>query len=199
MPARIGIMGGTFDPIHIGHLSAAEEARIQFNLDRVIFMPAGEPAFKPGQVSPAEDRYVMTVLATAANPYFEASRLEIDRPGVTYTIDTIIELKSQYPNAELFFITGADAVFEIISWKDSHRFKDFVTFIAATRPGYDMDAAMTQHSREAAGYTIIPMSIPALAISSTELRERVRASKGIRYLTLDSVCGYIEKRRLYVE
>ncbi len=136
-PARLGIMGGTFDPIHFGHLVAAEEALVHFNLDRVIFMPTGRPAFKEdAAVSSAEHRYLMTVLATTANPDFDVSRLEIERPGLTYTVDTLLALHEQYgPSTELFFITGADAVWDIVSWKDADKIAGLTTFIAATRPG----------------------------------------------------------------
>lgn len=194
---RIGIMGGTFDPIHIGHLVCAEEARMQFGLDTVIFMPAGHPALKPDTITSAEDRYLMTVLATASNPNFQVSRLEIDRPGLTYTIDTIRTLKEQYPNSELFFITGADAVFEILSWKDAEELSTLVTFIAATRPGYDLHAAEKDHGQAIALFKIEYIVVPALAVSSTDLRARCAAGKDIRYLTLDTVAGYIAKNRLY--
>lgn len=198
MTKRIGIMGGTFDPIHIGHLSAAEEARKQFNLDKVVFMPAGSPAFKQVGVTEAEHRYLMCVLATATNPYFEVSRLEIDRPGVTYTIDTIRAFKELYPKANLFFITGADAVFEIVGWKDTNEYRNLVTFIATHRPGYDIEAALREHKEFFREFDIVDIQVPALAVSSTDLRRRVKAGENIRYLTTDSVAVYIEKNKLYV-
>lgn len=196
-PKRIGIMGGTFDPIHIGHLVCAEEARVQFSLDQVIFMPAGNPALKPDTITSAEDRYLMTVLATASNPDFRVSRLEIDRPGPTYTIDTMREFRTLYPHAELFFITGADAVFEILSWKDAEDLAAMVTFIAATRPGYDLRAAEKEHAQAYSSFDLKYIVVPALAVSSTDLRSRCAAGKGVRYLTPDTVAGYIEKNRLY--
>ena len=198
---RLGIMGGTFDPIHFGHLVTAEEALVQFNLDRVLFMPTGQPALKSKQrVTPAEDRYLMTVVATAANPDFDVSRMEVDRPGLTFTIDTLLALRDEYgPGTELFFITGADAVWEIVGWKDAEKIAGLATFIAATRPGYDLKAARKAHEAAAIGFRIEYISVPALAISSTDLRERVAQRRAIRYLTPESVVAYIEKRGLYGE
>ena len=198
---RLGIMGGTFDPIHFVHLVTAQEALVQFNLDRVMFMPTGQPALKSRKsVSPAEDRYLMTVLATAANPDFDVSRLEVDRPGLTFTVDTLEALGAEYgPSAELFFITGADAVWEIVGWKDAGKVATLATFIAATRPGYDLQAARAAHRVEASAFRIEYIEVPALAISSTDLRERVRAKRSIRYLTSESVLSYVEKRGLYRE
>jgi len=194
-------MGGTFDPIHFGHLVTAEEALVQFNLDRVLFMPAGHPALKAKQqITPAEDRYLMTVIATAANPDFDVSRLEVDRPGLTYTIDTLRALHDEYgPAAELFFITGADAVWEIVGWKDAEEIAGLATYIAATRPGYDLEAARASHEGKATAFCIEYIEVPALAISSTDLRARVAARRAIRYLTPEAVGAYIEKRGLYRE
>lgn len=194
-------MGGTFDPIHFGHLVTAEEALVQFNLDRVLFMPTGHPALKSDQrVTPAEDRYLMTVIATSANPDFDVSRMEVDRPGLTYTVDTLLALRDEYgPGTEIFFITGADAVWDIVSWKDADRIAGLVTFIAATRPGYDLDAARAAHEVQPTGFRIEYIEVPALAISSTEIRARVSAGRPIRYLTPESVGRYIEKRGLYRE
>jgi nicotinate-nucleotide adenylyltransferase len=198
---RLGIMGGTFDPIHFGHLVTAEEALVQFNLDRVLFMPTGKPALKSKErVTPAEDRYLMTVVATATNPDFDVSRMEVDRPGLTFTIDTLLALRDEYgPSTELFFITGADAVWEIVSWKDAEKVADLATFIAATRPGYDLQAARSAHESRATGFRIEYISVPALAISSTDLRERVSQRRAIRDRTPESVVAYIEKRVLYRE
>jgi nicotinate-nucleotide adenylyltransferase len=192
-------MGGTFDPVHFGHLVTAEEALVQFNLDRVVFMPTGQPVRKTHRhVSSAEDRYLMTVVATASNPDFEVSRMEIDRPGDTYTVDTMTALRAQYgAGAELYFITGADAVREILTWKDAERFIGLCTFIAATRPGYDGDPS-------ADGAAEMPpsveyMEVPALAISSSDIRERVRTRRPVRYLLPEAVASYIEKNGLYGE
>ncbi len=192
-------MGGTFDPIHYGHLVAAEEALVQFNLDRVLFMPTGESARKTDRrVSPAEHRYLMTVIATASNPDFEVSRLEIDRPGVTYTVDTMTELKNRYGSgADLFFITGADAVLEILTWKDSARLADLCTLIAATRPGYDMTPVLERAG--GSGLVVQTMEVPALAISSTDIRTRVVRRRPVRYLLPEAVASYVAKNRLYSE
>lgn len=192
-------MGGTFDPIHFGHLVAAEEALVQFNLDKVVFMPTGQPARKLDRpVTPAEHRYLMTVIATSSNPDFDVSRMEIDRPGPTYTVDTMTALREIHgPSAELYFITGADAVWEIATWKDAGRFKGLCTFIAATRPGYDLDAARSAHGDELAKLDIEFIEVPALAISSTDIRERVAQRRPIRYLTPEPVAAYIQKHELY--
>ena len=196
---RLGIMGGTFDPIHYGHLVTAEQAREALELDLVLFMPAGTPAFKLGaQVTPAEDRYAMTLLATAANPAFDASRFEIDRTGVTYTVDTLSVMREVYPdNVKFYFITGADAVLDIVSWRDAERIASLATLIAATRPGYDIEQAKARVGASGMGFDVRYIEIPALAISSTNIRERVAAGKSIRYLTSDSVIGYIRKNGLY--
>jgi nicotinate-nucleotide adenylyltransferase len=194
-------MGGTFDPIHFGHLVTAEEALVQFNLDRVVFMPTGAPAAKAlTTVTSAEHRYLMTVLATAANPDFEVSRMEIERAGLTYTVDTLSALRELYGgSAELFFITGADAVWEIVGWKDAEKVADLATFIAATRPGYDLEQARASHVEASSGFRIEYIEVPALAISSTDLRCRVAERRPIRYLTPEPVVAYIEKHGLYRE
>ena len=192
-------MGGTFDPIHFGHLVTAEEALVQFNLDRVLFMPTGVPALKTrADVTPAEDRYLMTVLATASNPDFDVSRLEVDRPGLTYTVDTLRALRDTHgPATALFFITGADAVWDIVSWHDAETIADLATFIGATRPGYDLDAAQRAHEDAETRFRIEYVDVPALAISSTDIRARVRERRPIRYLTPEPVVAYIEKHGLY--
>ena len=190
---RLGIMGGTFDPIHYGHLVTAEQARESLDLDAVLFMPAGSPAF-------AEDRYAMTVLATAANPAFLASRFEIDRPGVTYTADTLHALRDFYPpQVKLYFITGADAIIDIVTWHDAERIAELATFIAATRPGFDIDTARARIKESGLPFDVRYIQIPALAISSTNIRKRVARGMSVRYLTSESVLGYIRKRRLYAD
>lgn len=197
---RLGVMGGTFDPVHYGHLVTAEEALVQFNLDRVLFMPTGRPVRKTHRhVSSAEDRYLMTVIATASNPDFEVSRLEIDRPGVTYAVDTMLQLRGIHgPGAELFFISGADAVREILTWKDAARFSELCTFIAATRPGFDPDLApLTPKDAVLPLPRVEAMEVPALAISSSDIRARVCSRRPIRYLLPEAVSAYIEKNRLY--
>ena len=136
---RLGIMGGTFDPIHHGHLVAASEVAAEFELDEVVFVPTGQPWQKSDrQVSPAEDRYLMTVVATASNPRFTVSRVDIDRPGATYTVDTLRDLHRLHPDAELFFITGADAMGQILTWKDVDELWGLAHFVGVTRPGHDL-------------------------------------------------------------
>jgi nicotinate-nucleotide adenylyltransferase len=196
---RLGVMGGTFDPIHQGHLVTAEEALWQFHLDEVVFVPTGQPWMKTDrEVTTAEDRYLMTVIATASNPRFSVSRIEVDRPGPTYTIETLQELRRMAEGeVELFFITGADAMLEIFSWKDPEEVLAQAHFIAATRPGYDIarfvEEAPSSHPK------ISVMDIPALSISSTDVRRRVREGEPIRYLVPEGIQTYIEKARLYRE
>jgi nicotinate-nucleotide adenylyltransferase len=193
---RIGIMGGTFDPIHHGHLVAAEEARWQFGLDRVVFVPTGQPWQKPVGVSDAEDRYRMTVLATASNPAFSVSRLEIDGARPTYTVDTLRRIAAELgPGVRLFFVTGADAVLQILTWKDPQEVLALAELIAATRPGHDL-SGLVEKVPSAAG-RVHPMRIPALAISSTDIRQRVAAGAPIRYLVPEGVASYIEQHGLY--
>jgi nicotinate-nucleotide adenylyltransferase len=199
---RIGIMGGTFDPVHYGHLVTAEEALVQFNLDRVVFVPTGRPVRKTHRhLSSAEDRYLMTVIATASNPDFEVSRIEIDRPGATYTVDTMLALRDLYgPRADLFFISGADAVREILTWRDADRFAGLCTFIAATRPGYTADLGADDARKRSVPLPVVEsMEVPALAISSSDIRARVATQRPIRYLLPEAVAAYIEKNGLYRE
>lgn len=186
-------MGGTFDPIHNGHLVCAEEAREQFMLDEVIFIPAGRP-WQKEQVSSAEDRYLMTMLATAPNDRFSVSRIEIDRGGATYTYQTLLMLREFYgPSVDLFFITGADAVREILSWKESGSVLAQANFIAATRPTYDM----SKLEDPALKGKVTPMTIPALEISSSDIRRRVSEGRPIRYLLPREVAAFISERGLY--
>ncbi len=193
---RLGVMGGTFDPIHFGHLVTAEEALSQFALDEVVFVPTGQPWMKEARdVSPAEDRYLMTVIATASNPRFRVSRVEIDREGPTYTVDTLRLLAAENPDAELYFITGADAMFEIFDWKDPDEVLLLAHFIAATRPGYDLRRFEARTLTRQPG--VSAMNIPALAISSTDVRARVREGRPIRYLLPEGVKSYVEKAGLY--
>jgi nicotinate-nucleotide adenylyltransferase len=190
---RLGVMGGTFDPIHYGHLVTAEEALVQFALDAVVFVPTGRPWMKgEREVSPAEDRYLMTVIATASNPRFQVSRIEVDREGPTYTVETLRGLAAEHPDAELYFITGADAMLEILDWKEPDEVLSLAHFIAATRPGYDL--TRFESPRHA---NVSLMSIPALAISSTDVRARVGEGRPIRYLVPEGVKSYVEKAGLY--
>jgi nicotinate-nucleotide adenylyltransferase len=189
---RLGVMGGTFDPVHHGHLVAASEVQNLFSLDEVAFVPSGQPWQKAGKlVSPAEHRYLMTVIATASNPGFWVSRVDIDRPGPTYTIDTLRDLSAQHPDAELFFITGADALEQILSWKDADELFELAHFVGVTRPGYVLS---DDHlPRDAVSL----VEVPAMAISSSACRERVLAGRPVWYLVPDGVVQYIGKHRLY--
>jgi nicotinate-nucleotide adenylyltransferase len=190
---RIGIMGGTFDPIHNGHLVAASEVADRFGLDEVVFVPTGHPWQKGAvEVSPAEDRYLMTVIATASNPRFQVSRVDIDRPGPTYTVDTLRDLGDEYgEDAELFFITGADALERILSWKDADLMFKLARFIGVTRPGFALSDAHLPAD------TVSLVQVPAMAISSTACRQRVAKGKPVWYLVPDGVVQYIAKRHLY--
>ncbi|MBX7265668.1 nicotinate-nucleotide adenylyltransferase [Micromonospora sp. Llam7] len=192
---RIGIMGGTFDPIHQGHLVAASEVADRFGLDEVIFVPTGRPWQKADvPVSSAEDRYLMTVIATASNPRFQVSRVDIDRGGPTYTVDTLRDLRARYgPKAQLFFITGADALERILSWKDLDEIFELAHFIGVTRPGFELTDAHLPAD------TVSLVQVPAMAISSTDCRERVARGEPIWYLVPDGVVQYIAKRQLYRE
>src|SRR6188768_1235249 len=190
---RIGVMGGTFDPIHHGHLVAASEVAQSFDLDEVIFVPTGKP-WQKDDVSPSEHRYLMTVIATASNPRFRVSRVDIDRAGPTYTIDTLRDLKAQLPDAELYFITGADALADIFTWRAAEELFELARFVGCTRPGYTMDEA-TIASFPADRVTMV--EIPALAISSTDCRDRTRRGEPVWYLVPDGVVQYIAKHDLY--
>jgi nicotinate-nucleotide adenylyltransferase len=192
---RVGVMGGTFDPIHHGHLVAASEVQAWFDLDEVVFVPTGEPWQKSRRiVSPAEDRYLMTVIATASNPRFTVSRVDIDRPGPTYTIDTLTDLHAAMPGTELFFITGADALTEIFTWRDAEEIFALAHFVGCTRPGYEMaPSALGKIPRD----RVTILEIPALAISSTECRERRAKGEPVWYLVPDGVVQYIQKYNLY--
>jgi nicotinate-nucleotide adenylyltransferase len=189
---RIGIMGGTFDPIHHGHLVAASEVAGRFGLDEVVFVPTGQPYQKGSWVSPAEDRYLMTVIATASNPRFHVSRADIDRDGPTYTIDTLRDLSAVYgSDTELFFITGADALAKILSWRDALEMLAMAHFVAVTRPGFELSDAHLPAD------TVSLVEVPAMAISSSDCRSRVAAGKPVWYLVPDGVVQYIAKRGLY--
>jgi nicotinate-nucleotide adenylyltransferase len=194
---RLGVMGGTFDPIHHGHLVTAQEALWQFELDQVVFVPTGRPWMKAHrQVSPAEDRYLMTVIGTASNPRFTVSRIEVEREGPTYTVETLQALRGLSDgDVELFFITGADAMLEILHWKDPEEVLKLAHFIAATRPGYDI--ARFEKEAPSRDPRVSVMDIPALAISSSDIRRRVGRGEPIRYLVPEGVLQYIVKASLY--
>lgn len=190
-------MGGTFDPIHHGHLVAASEAQACFGLDEVVFVPTGEPWQKADrQVSAAEHRYLMAVVATAANPHFRVSRVDIDRAGRTYTTDTLKDLQADLPDVDLYFITGADALTEIFTWRDADSLFEMAHFVGCTRPGAELDEAVIAampHER------VTLIEVPALAISSTDVRDRQRAQRPVWYLVPDGVVQYITKHGLYSE
>lgn len=190
---RLGIVGGTFDPVHHGHLVAASEVAHLFQLDEVVFVPTGQPWQKEGRkVSPAEDRYLMTVIATASNPRFSVSRIDVDRPGPTYTIDTLREMReARGPDVGFYFITGADALEQILTWRDADKLFQMAHFVGVTRPGHRLSDAGLPAGK------VSLVEIPALSISSTECRERVRAGEPIWYLVPDGIVQYINKRRLY--
>ncbi len=199
-PKKIAIMGGTFDPIHYGHLVTAEAVMHEYQIDQVLFIPSGQPPHKTdSQVTSADHRYLMTLLATETNPRFFSSRIEIDRKGYTYTIDTIRELKEMYPGSEIYFITGADAFSNILTWKNPELLLSSCHFVAATRPGYSrakaapqIEALMDQHAD-----TLHYLEVPALSISSSEIRARVQQGRPIKYLLPETVENYIYKHGLY--
>ncbi|OUE18316.1 Nicotinate-nucleotide adenylyltransferase [Clavibacter michiganensis] len=187
---RIGVMGGTFDPIHNGHLVAASEVQQHLQLDEVVFVPTGQP-WQKQTVTDGEHRYLMTVIATAANPRFTVSRVDIDRGGTTYTIDTLRDIRRAHPDAELFFITGADAIQQILGWKDVQELWDLAHFVAVTRPGHDLTESGLPHA------DVRLLEVPALAISSTDCRSRVGRGFPVWYLVPDGVVQYISKHHLY--
>ncbi|MEV4233784.1 MULTISPECIES: nicotinate-nucleotide adenylyltransferase [unclassified Nocardia] len=197
---KLGVMGGTFDPIHHGHLVAASEVANRFELDEVIFVPTGQPWQKADrQVSPAEDRYLMTVIATASNPRFSVSRADIDRGKVTYTVDTLREMRTKHPEAELYFITGADALANILTWQDWAELFELAKFVGVSRPGYELNIDhLEEHLRDLPVDAVTMIEIPALAISSSECRRRAAENRPVWYLVPDGVVQYISKRHLYV-
>ncbi len=186
---RIGVLGGTFDPIHVGHLAAASEVHAALSLDRVLVVPAAEQPFKAGrEVASGEDRLAMARLAVADDPRFEVSDVDILRGAPTYTIDTLTDLRAEIPDAVWFFVTGADALARLDEWRDSERLRALATFVGVTRPGY----AVPEGPR---GVTLV--EVPALGVSSTDVRRRVVSDLPIRYLVPDVVADYIDKHCLY--
>jgi nicotinate-nucleotide adenylyltransferase len=186
-------MGGTFDPIHHGHLVAASEVAHAFDLSRVIFAPTGQPWHKDTPATPAELRYLMAVIATAEDARFDVTRVDIDRPGPTYTADTIVDMQKSYPEADLFFITGADAVADILQWRDPQNIVDAAHLIGVTRPGHDLiDPGLPSGA-------VTMLEIPALAISSTDIRRRVSHGEPVEYLVPTGVARFIDKHQLYQE
>ncbi len=193
---RLGVMGGTFDPIHHGHLVAASEVQALFDLDEVMFVPTGEPWQKAGRrVSQPEDRYLMTTIATASNPRFSVSRVDIERPGPTYTVDTLRDIRAlRGPETEIYFITGADALSKILTWKGADELFDLAHFVGVSRPGVKLDASDITHLP---GDKVTLVEVPALAISSTACRDRVGRGLPLWYLVPDGIVQYIAKRGLY--
>jgi nicotinate-nucleotide adenylyltransferase len=189
---RVGLMGGTFDPIHLGHLVTAEQARADLELDEVVFIPTGH-AWQKDRGTAVEHRYLMTVLATAANPAFSVSRLEIDRNGPTYTVDTLRSVRAAMPDETILFITGADAILNILTWKDADECLALADFVAATRPGHDLGALEAEGLRD----RVILLDVPALAISSTDVRERFASGRSVTYLIPREVEQYARKHGLY--
>jgi nicotinate-nucleotide adenylyltransferase len=190
---RVGLMGGTFDPIHLGHLVTAEQALFDLRLDEVVFLPAGSPWQKSRTVTSPGHRYLMTALATAGNPSFTVSRLEVDTPGPTYTVDTLRRVRAALPGDELFFITGADAILNILTWKDAEECLQLASFVGASRPGHDVG------DLTAAGLMdrVTVLDVPALAISSSDVRQRFAAGRPVRYLIPREVEEYARKHGLY--
>lgn len=196
---KIGIMGGTFDPIHYGHLVTAEGVRYQFNLEKVIFIPTGKPPHKQRVVTNPVHRLAMTRLAIASNTYFKVSDLEVKRKGYSYAIDTISEIKRLYPFSQVYFITGADAVLQILTWKNIEKLFEMCYFVAATRPGYNLENLNNHLSILSKTYIdkIYTIVVPALAISSTDIRKRVKKGVPIKYLLPEAVEDYINSHNLY--
>lgn len=196
---KIGIMGGTFDPIHYAHLATAEFIRDKYNLDKIVFIPSGNPPHKNIDITSKYDRYNMVLLATANNENFLVSDIEVKRQSKTYTIDTLRELKQTYPNSEIYFITGADAICDIETWKDVAKNFKLATFIAATRPGISLLRSQEKIESLIKKYDakIISVYVPSLDISSTYIREQLKDRKSIRYLVPENVEGYIYQNKLY--
>lgn len=191
---KIGIMGGTFDPIHFGHLLAAEESYRELKLSKVIFVPTGHPPHKDGITDP-EHRYAMTLLATAGVSYFSVSRTEIDRSASSHTVDTLREFRSMMPDSEFYFITGLDAILSISTWKEYLSLPGLCRLVTVTRPGYSTKelSGLPLSIREA----LIFIGIAEFSISSTNIRERIKGCKGAKYIVPDAVEDYVKKYRLY--
>ncbi|MBE0429583.1 MAG: nicotinate-nucleotide adenylyltransferase [Thermoleophilia bacterium] len=194
---KLAIMGGTFNPIHIGHLVCAEEAVSEYGFDEILFMPAGWPPHKEVQGGvTSEYRYQMTALAVEDNPRFRVSRYELDRPAPSYTVDTVRHFVSMSPDAQIYFITGSDAILEILDWKDPKELLEMATLIAASRPGYPLDRFAEQMELIRQGRVLV-LEIPAIGVSSTMIRERVAKNRSVRYLVPEAVRGFIEEKGLY--
>ncbi len=193
--ARLGVVGGTFDPVHLGHLVLAETAREQARLDTVLFVPAGQPWRKTGrQIAPADDRLAMLRLATADNPVFSVSTIETERPGPSYTADTLSELQEQRPGAELFFIAGEDALLDLPHWRKPERICRLATLLVARR---QMEGGAPEPPAALPDARVTWLEMPLLQISASQVRSRVAAGLSVRYLVPDPVATYIRERRLY--
>lgn len=200
MESKIGIMGGTFNPIHLGHLILAEEARIKLKLDKVIFIPTGTPPHKKkSSVLDPLCRYEMVVLATADNPYFQVSPIEINKEGISYTIDTIKYLKKVYTSSAIYFITGADSLVDICSWKNANELLRLCKFATAKRREISNDKleSTVDKINQIYGKSVYLLSIPYIEISSTDIRNRVKSGKSIKYYVTDNVESYIVKNNIY--
>lgn len=195
---RIGIMGGTFDPIHNGHLFIAEEARVRCNLSRVLFLPNNTPAHREGKVaySDAQTRLDLVQLAIADNAHFEISSIEVEREGPSYAFDTLLQLQNQYPGAQLFWIVGADSIDDVPTWYRGNELFTMCHFIALTRPGYDLQNAARNLNSEQRERVILLEGV-GLPLASRELRQRVKSDLPLRYLVPDMVEREITKRGLY--
>ncbi|MTI66677.1 MAG: nicotinate-nucleotide adenylyltransferase [Firmicutes bacterium] len=197
---KYGVMGGTFNPIHLGHLVVAEEIRHKLNLDKVIFVPTGNPPHKDNkELTDAKDRYLMTLLATVTNPNFKVSSIEVEREGISYTIDTIKAFRSKYKDTEFYFITGADALLELHTWKNVSELLNLCKFVTATRPGFELSKIETEIKNLEKRYNrnIYNISVSALQISSTDIRQRIKDERSVKYLLPDPVKYYIDKNCLY--
>lgn len=200
-PKRIAVMGGTFDPIHYGHLVTAEATRDKFELEKVIFVPTGTPPHKEyRKVSSRENRYLMTILATITNPYFEVSDIELKREGYTYTVDTLKKIMEIHgEDTQIYFITGADAVMEILAWKNVEQVLNMCKIVSAYRPGYDINQFRNKVFEIERIYKnkVYLIEVPALAISSTDIRYRIKNNRTIKYLLPEQVENYVLKKGLY--
>lgn len=196
-PARTGVLGGTFDPVHYGHLIIAEEARIHFGLNRVLFVPAQNQWRKQGRrLSPAAHRLEMVRAAVADNPYFEVSTIDLDRPASTYTVDTLMDLSGEH---DLYFILGLDALMDLPYWKEPQRIAELAWLVAALRPGYEIDWPALEKGLPAATERVLPLAVPEIGISSTTIRARVADAKSIRYWVPEAVAELISEKGLYGE
>ena len=197
---RVGILGGTFDPIHYGHLVVAEDCWAQLGLDEVLFVPAGTPPHKRGRaISPAADRVEMVSRAIAGNPHFRLSRVDVDRPGASYSVEMVARLRHDLgDDASIFFIVGRDALADLPLWREPARLADLCRIVAVNRPGYPpLDLRRLESAIPDASARILQLEVPELSISASNLRQRVREGRPITYMTPDAVIEYIQQHGLY--